>query len=123
MHYWNGNKPDSGILMKHNDDDYSQGCSQIKEVFRALTKDDIVQPYISDNDFRSSNEDDDVGYNLYIFVIRYQKNIEPAQPIKVEIKFSENIPAGIYVCVNSNEKLSEYKRRWPTPFWFDLWDI
>ena len=34
---------------------------------------------------------------LYVFDIRHQKNLESAQPIKVEFKFSENIPAGIYV--------------------------
>ena len=28
--------------------------------------------------------------------MRYQKNFENAQPVKVEFKFSENIPAGIY---------------------------
>ena len=28
--------------------------------------------------------------------MKYQKNIEKAQPIKVEFKFSENVPAGIY---------------------------
>ena len=34
--------PDSVILLICNDDDYSQGYSQIKEAFRALTKDDIL---------------------------------------------------------------------------------
>ena len=29
--------PDSGILLNYNDDDSSQGYSQIKEAFRALT--------------------------------------------------------------------------------------
>ena len=47
--------PDAGIILKYDDDDYSQGYSQITEAFRALTKDDILQPYISDQDFRSSN--------------------------------------------------------------------
>ena len=36
--------PDSGILLNYNDDDYSQGYGQIEEAFRALTKDDILQP-------------------------------------------------------------------------------
>ena len=45
--------PDSGILLNYNDDDYSQGFSQIKEGFRAVTKDNIFQPYISEDDFRS----------------------------------------------------------------------
>ena len=34
----------SFILLDYNDDDYSQGCGQIKETFRALTKDNILQP-------------------------------------------------------------------------------
>ena len=38
--------PDAGILLNYDDDDYSQGYHQIKEAFRALTKDDILQPYI-----------------------------------------------------------------------------
>ena len=88
--------PDSGILLNYDDDNYSQAYGLIKETFRALTKDDILQPYISENDFRSSNNNNDIGYNIYAFDIRYQKNFENAQPIKVEFKFSENIDAGIY---------------------------
>ena len=88
--------PDSVILLNYDDDDYSQGYGQIKEAFKALTRDDILQPYISEDDFRSSNEGNNIGYNIYAFDIRYQKNFENAQPVKVEFKFSENIPAGIY---------------------------
>ena len=88
--------PDSAILLNYDEDDYSQGYGQIKEAFRALTKDDILKPYISEDDFRSSNEGNNIGYNIYSFDIRYQKNFENAQPVKVEFKFSENIPAGIY---------------------------
>ncbi len=51
---------------------------------------------ISEDDFRSSNEGNNIGYNIYAFDIRYQKNFENAQPVKVEFKFSENIPVGIY---------------------------
>ena len=88
--------PDSGILLNYDDDDYSQGYGQIREALRALTKDDILKPYISEDDFRSSNEGNNIGYNIYAFDIRYQKNFENAQPVKVEFKFSENITAGIY---------------------------
>ena len=88
--------PDSAILLNYDDDDYSQGYGQIKEAFRALTKDDILKPYISEDDFRSSNNNNDIGYNIYAFDIRYQKNFENAQPVKVEFKFSENIDVGIY---------------------------
>ena len=88
--------PDSSILLNYEDDDYSQGYGQIKEAFKALTKDNILQPYISDHDFKTSNDGIDIGYNIYAFDIRYQKIFENAQPVKVEFKFSENIPGGIY---------------------------
>ena len=87
--------PDSAILLNY-DDDYSQGYGQIKEAFRSLTKDDILKPYISEDDFRSSNEGNNIGYKIYAFDIRYQKNFENSQPVKVEFNFSENIGAGIY---------------------------
>ena len=88
--------PDSGILLNYDDDEYSQGYGLIKEAFKALTKDDILQPYITEDDFRLSNEGNNIGYNIYAFDIRYQKNFENAQPVKVKFKFSENINAGIY---------------------------
>ena len=89
--------PDSAISLNYDDDDYySQGYGQIKEAFRALTKDDIPKPYISEHDFRSTNSGDDIGYNLYVFHIRHQKNLESGRPINTEFKFSENTPAGKY---------------------------
>ena len=88
--------PDSGFLLNYDDDDYSQGYGLIKEAFKALTKDDILQPYITEDDFRSSNEGNNIGYNIHAFDIRYQKNFENSQPVKVEFKFSEKISAGIY---------------------------
>ena len=100
--------PDSSILLNYNDDDYNQGYGQIKEAFRALTKDDILQPYISDGDFRSSNNNNNIGYNLYVFDIRYQKDFENSQPIKLEFKFDGVVPAGIYgyALVLTNKKIS-----------------
>ena len=58
----------------------------MKEAFRTLTKDHILQTYLSDWDFRSSNEGNAVGYNLYVFDIWYQENFTAAQPSKVEFK-------------------------------------
>ena len=79
---------DTDFLLNYNDDDYSQGYHQIKEAFKALTKDDILEPYISEGDFRTSNvAANDISYNLYVFDIRYQKNFTTSQPIKVEFKF------------------------------------
>ena len=87
---------DSGILLNCNDDNYSQGYGQIKEAFKTLTKDNLLEQYISEHDFRSSNDGINIGYNIYAFDIRYQKNFERSQPIKVEFKFDEVVPAGIY---------------------------
>ena len=96
MNFWNKKYPDSAFLLNYNDDESSHGYGQFKEAFKAVTKDDILRPYISEHDFRSSNNDNDIGYNLYVFDIRYEKILESAQPIKVKFKFSKNVPDGIY---------------------------
>ena len=88
--------PESAISLNYNDDDYSQGYGLKKQASKDLTKDDILEHYISDNDFRSSNDGNIIGYISYVFDIRYQKNFESAQPIKVEYKFGGVVPAGIY---------------------------
>ena len=88
--------PDSAVLINCNDDDYDQGYGLMKQAFKDLTKDDILQPYISDNDFRSSNDGKNIYYNLYVFDIRYQKTLESAQPIRVEFKYDGVVPAGKY---------------------------
>ena len=101
--------PDAGILLNYDDDDYSQGYHRIKEAFRALTKDDILQPYISEEDFRTSNvRAADVGYNLCVFDIRYQKKYTASQPIQVEFKFNGFIPNDFngYALVLTNKLIS-----------------
>ena len=101
--------PDVGILLNYDDDDYSQGYHQIKEAFRALTKDDILQPYISEADFRRSNAAaNDIGYNLYVFDIRYQKSFTNSQPIKVEFKSEGVVPNDVngYALVLTNKLVS-----------------
>ena len=84
--------PDAVVLLNYDNDAYSQGYGQIKKAFRTLTKDDILKPYISEHDFRSFNDNNDIGYSLYVFDIRYQKNFTSSQSIKTEFKFSEPIP-------------------------------
>ena len=98
------------MLLNYDDDDYSQGYHQIKEAFKALTKDNILQPYISDDNFRTSKvAAKDVGYNLYVFDIRYQKNSTNSQPIKKEYKFDGVIPNHIngYALVLTNKIVSK----------------
>ena len=46
--------PDNSILSNYGDDDYSQGNGQFEEAFRALTKNDFLQPNNLDDDFRHS---------------------------------------------------------------------
>ena len=91
---------DFGILLNYDDDDdYSQGYHQIKQVFHVLTTDDILQPYISDADFRSSNtRADDTEYDIYVFDLTYQKKFTNSQPIKVEFEFDAVIPNDINGC-------------------------
>ena len=99
----------AGIISNFHDDDYSQGYGQIKEAFRALTKDDVLQPCISLENFQSSNvRSDDVGYNLYVFAIRYQQNSTASQPIKLEIKTEGVVPNDIkeYALVLKNKLVS-----------------
>ena len=102
--------PDAGLSLNYEyDDDYSQGYHQIKKAFKALTKDDILQPYISEDGFRSSSvRAVDAGYNLYVFVIRYQKIFPASQPIKVEFKFDGVVPNDVngYALVLTNKLVS-----------------
>ena len=100
---------DGGIFINYDDDGYSQGYHQIKEVFNALTKDDLLQPYVTEADFRSSNvAANDIGYILYVFDIRYQKNFTNSQPVKVEFKFEGVVPNDIngYAFVLTNKLIS-----------------
>ena len=76
--------PDTGVIITYEDHEYSQGNTQFKGVFRASTKDDIFQRYITYLDFRPSNvRTDDIGYNLYVLYIRLLENFTVSQPIKV----------------------------------------
>ena len=101
--------PDAGILVNYDDDEFSQGYGQIKEAFRALTKDDILQTYISYDKFRSSNvRADDVGDNLFAFDMRHQQIFTASQPIEVEFSFDGFVPNDIngYALVLTNKIMS-----------------
>ena len=65
--------PDVGLLINYNDDDYRQGYHQIKQGFKALTHDDLLQPYISGKNFRSSNDGDNIAYDIHAFEINWFK--------------------------------------------------
>ena len=104
------NNPDRALLLNYDDDDYSQAYGQVNDFFRVPTKDNILKTYISDQDFRSSNvRVDDVGYKLYVFDIRCQKNFTKSQSIEVELKFDGFIPNDIngYALVITNNLVSK----------------
>ena len=61
------NYPDSAIFLNYDEYDYNQGFGLIEEAFKALKKDDILEPYISEHDFRTSNDGKNIGYDLYVF--------------------------------------------------------
>ena len=94
--------PEAAILIDYDDEVFSQGYGQIKEALKALTKYDIRKLYISDQRSRSTNVNvdgeaiNDFGFIFFVFDMRYQKNLEAAQPYKVEFKFSKDVPVGIY---------------------------
>ena len=64
--------PDVGILSNYNDDDYAPAYFLLKEAPKAMTNDNILMVYIIESDFRSFNDDDDIGYNVHACDIRYQ---------------------------------------------------
>ena len=115
---------DSGILLNYDDDDYSQGYTEVKEAFRALTNDNILQLYISEDDFRSSSVGDDGndnGYNIHSFDIWYQKYFETAQPIKIEFKYSGKYSRlDVWLCFNFYKKIGYHKFRRTTNARFSL---
>ena len=64
--------PDAKTFLRYDDEFYFHGSGQKKEAVRALTKDAILQPVISAQDFRSFVEINDVGfiYMLSIYDIK-----------------------------------------------------
>ena len=101
--------PDAGILLKYDDELYSQGNGQTQQALKVSTKDDIVQPFLSYHDFISSKiRVDDVDHNLYVFDKRYQQQFTASQPIQVELKFDGVVSKDIngYALVLTNKLVS-----------------
>ena len=102
--------PYAGIFSNYDDEYFTEGYGQIKEAFRVSTKVDVLQPYISFDNFRSCNvRADDVVYNLYVFDIRRQQNFTAAQPIEVEFTFDGVAPHDVngYAFVLTNKLVSK----------------
>ena len=71
---------------------------RLKKLSESLTKDVFPEPYISDHDFRSTtvnaagDDDNRVGYSLYVIDTRYQRRFIASQPIEVEFKIVRVVP-------------------------------
>ena len=78
---------------------------KLKKLLELSKNDDILKTYISDNDFKPTNDGNNIECNSYVFDRGYQKNFESAEPIKVEFNFDGVIPAGIngYVLALTNK--------------------
>ena len=80
---------DAGLNCNYAIDKYSQGYGEIFSCFRLLSKDNILQPYITQKDCITSNDypGGNHGYNLYVFDIRHHQDYSSAQPIKIRFDF------------------------------------
>ena len=77
------------MFLEITKDKFTQGCSQILAWFKYLTKNDILQPFISQPKFLTSDENAlgantvDLEQILYVFDILYQNKISSAQRMKI----------------------------------------
>ena len=87
--------PDAGIYCSSAIDKYSQAYGEVESCFRHLAKDSVLQPYITQKDFATSNKNSDgnPGYSLYVFDIRHHQAYSSAQPIKVRFGFRPPVAA------------------------------
>ena len=87
--------PDAEINFIYAINEYSQAIGVIVSFFRHLSKDNILQSYITQKDFITSNKypDANLGYNLYVSDLRRHQDYSSAQPIKVSFYFRPAFPA------------------------------
>ena len=83
------NFSDTGINFINTYDNFSQAFGEIVSCFRPLSKDNILQPYITQKDFITSKiyPEGNPGYTLYVFHIHYHRDCCSDQPIKVRFGF------------------------------------
>ena len=102
--------PDAGINCIYAIDKYPQAYGEIVYCFRLSAKDNILQPYITQKDFVTSNNypDGNPGYKLYVFDFRHHQDYRSAQPIKVRFDFRPALPAATnllgYALLLTNKK-------------------
>ena len=104
--------PDDGINCNDAFDKYSQAYGEIVSCFRHLTKDNTLQPYITQKELITANKypDGNPGFNLYIFDNSHHQDFSSAQPIKVRFHFRPAVPAATnpigYALLSTNKLVS-----------------
>ena len=68
---------------------FFESYTEKKEVSRCKIKANNPQQYVSDQDFRSSSDSDDIGYILYVLDYQNLRNIAAAQTKNVEMEIFE----------------------------------
>ena len=93
-------------------DKNSQAYGEIVSCFRHLANDNILQPYITQKDFVTSNNypDGNPGYNLYVFYFRHHQDYSSDQPKKARFDFRLTVPAATnligYALLLTKKKIS-----------------
>ena len=87
--------PDAGINCFYAIDKYSRAYGENLSCFIHLSKHKILQPYITEKDFVTSNNypDGNPGYNLYVLDNSHLQEYSSAQPINVRFDFRPAVPA------------------------------
>ena len=104
--------PDAGKNCNYAIDKYSQAYGEIVSCFRHLAKDNILQTYITQKDFVTSDNYPvgNPGYNLYVFDIRHHQDYNSAHSVKVRFDFRPAVPAATsligYALLITNKKIS-----------------
>ena len=102
--------PDAGIICNCAIDKYSQAYGEVRSCFSHLAQYNILQRYITQKDFVTSNNypEGNPGYNLYVFHIRHHHEYSSPQPIKVSFDYRPAVPAATnligYALLLTNKK-------------------
>ena len=83
---------ETGINTNYAHHEYAQAYGEVVSCFRHFSKTDILQPYISQHDFRR-----DENFNLYVFDIRYREHFSNSKNVKNEFNFRTAAGHGVAV--------------------------
>ena len=87
--------PDAGINCRYAIDKYSQAYGEVVSCFEHLAEDNLLQIYITQKDFKTSDNypDGKPGCNIYVLDVRHHQDFSSARPIKIGFDFRPAVPA------------------------------